>query len=314
MFRRDASAYVGIDNLSISGPEMVDDLRNYFSTQKLLGEEANPDGLAPSLVHGRRGEQVDAIGPFQPGVDAISNLELRATYASGRPHAKKVLTTGSPHKIHVVIDAPERTKYLEGLHTFRGIGRYTLALSAVIAEAIDDAELRVYHSKEPNDSGLLYEGDADNIDIAYSRIEDLEHNEISGHSLSSLLDTVVSEVDPDNDATVLLSDFMDEYNEEFNEFSWEKRLTETAYIQEDLLRIARVTSPSHTRLPHGVFERLDEVALRIINENYKATARAKELRINSVIDGLLAKTVTFGIDETNPSESIMSLLRGETEE
>ncbi len=313
MFRRDASVDAGIDNLAITGPEMVDDLSSYFRTEKLLGDDAAPDGLAPSLVYGRQGEQIDAIGPYQPGIDAPRNLDLNATLASGRDYAKKVLTVGSPHRIHVVLDAPERTAYLEGLHSFSGIGNYALALSAVVAEAVDDAELRIYHAKEPDSSGLVFDGDADNIDLAYSRIEELEKAGSNQHGLASLLATLVGEVDPENDATVLVSDFMDGYDLGTGEFDWEAKLTEAAFTQEDLMRIARITSPSHRRIPHGVIESADSLTLRNMNENYLATAIVKERRIRAVIDGLLAKSVTIGTDSHRPTEGIMNLLRGSTE-
>ena len=95
------------DVLAKPGVEQLDYLAANVQASSVLGEDAQPDGLAASLLHGRVGEQIDAIGNYVPGQDAVHNIDIRNTMATGRTMARKVLASAAPANVHVVLDMPE---------------------------------------------------------------------------------------------------------------------------------------------------------------------------------------------------------------
>lgn len=290
---------------------LIDDVRGYIETSRILGDLASPDGVAMSLLHGRGSGQVDAIGPYQPGVDAPSSIDYRATYASSKPQAKKTLSVGSPSKLHVIIDAPERTKLLEGKQSYEYVGNYVLALTARIGEVIGDAELRVYHTASESEDGIVFEGDADDAYSAFNFHNEKDHKDTNPKSLGDLLLSATSTIDKDSEAAIIVSDFMDGYNPETDSFEWEKYFTQLAQNQEDLMWINRVKSLSHKRLAYGASEGLDFSTIDAINRTYKVHAEAKNERLKSVFEGTLSRIVDVDMHSTNPEKSIIGLLVGE---
>ena len=310
MFRRNHDVGHSSD-LNRSGVEFVDDIANAYSSSMLLGEDASPDGLAKSLLHGRNGDQVDPIGPFIPGVDAPTNIDYRATYASGKPYAQKVLVQGAPHKINVVLDAPPRTELLEGREKLKWIGNYALAFTAVVGEYLGDTELRIYHPNADRDDGLLYEGEADTAELAFARIDTIDVTRDS-IQLEEILNTVARDLDEDHDATIVVSDFMDGFDSDNGKFLWERPFISLANRQEDLMRVIRVSSKSHKLLQDGIVDGLDMASVRDFSESYAEQAELKDKRINQILRLALAKSVTINTDDKRPSKNILSILKGDT--
>jgi transcriptional regulator NrdR family protein len=77
------------------------------------------------------------------------------------------------------------------------------------------------------------------------------------------------------------------------------------------MRILRVSSITHTRLPEGLIDGLDGKTLIDMNEAYSAQAEVKDERIKQVFRSLMAKTVITSTDSETPSKDIANLLLGE---
>ena len=315
MFRRNQSAesFPSEANvLNSPGEELIDYARSVLATDRMLGDLASPDGLARSLLYGRGSTQIDGVDQFQPGVDPVSNIDYSATYASSIPQARKVLSHGSPSKLHVVMDAPERTRELEGKYSYESIGNFVVALTARIGEAIGDAELHVYHTFAKSRDGSIYEGDPEDAYEVFRRLRTTrsEHEK----SLDELLTTVAGNIDNDNDASIVISDFMDGYDGQVDEFEWEQSLLRLGRAQEDLLWINQIRSASHDRLPYGVVQGLDFSTVRSMNKAYEPQAQAKKDRIERLFGRMQAKVVRIDTADTSPASTIIKGLVGNSVE
>ncbi len=318
MFRQNQSASSSIEanNFNRSGVELLDDLRGLIASERILGDMASPDGLAMSLLHGTGSPEVDAIGHFQPGVDAPSSIDYRATYASDRPQAKKTLSLGAPSRLHVVLDAPRRTELLEGKMSFEYIGNFVLAVTAVVGEAIGDAELRVYHTAAQSQDGVVFEGAPEDAYATFGYLEELQKRSADKPSstLTDLLSSVNATIDQDNEASVIVSDFMDGYDVETNTFEWEQDFAQLAQKQEDLLWVNQVMSASHDRLPYGLIKGLDSLTIASINSSYAEQAQLKQDRAAYLLGSSTAKLAKIDTNSTDIERIIIKSILPDTVE
>jgi hypothetical protein len=290
--------------------EIIDEVRGYLDTSRILGDQASPTGVAMTLLHGKGSSQIDAIGNFQPGVDSSSSIEYRSTYASGRPQAKKTLGFGSPSKLHLLLDIPERTHLLEGRETSEYIGNYVLAVTAVIGEVIGDSELFVYHSYASTPDGLVYAGDVEDAFRALSEVDESADKK----QLFSLLSSINNVIDDDNEAAIIVSDFMDGFDQETGIFDWEADLHNLSSKQEDLLWINRIKSRSHERLALGQIQGLDSMTVNAMNRDYSDVAKTKIARINQALEKNTGNVVEIDLDDVNVDRVIVDLLAGNSVE
>lgn len=271
--------------LHASGPEQLDYLVSTIRTERILGDEASPDGLSHSLLHGRIGEQVDAIGQFLPGQDASHNLDIRNTYATGLPMARKVLTEANPSTVHVVLDLPERVDTLTGNYRAKKIGSFLLALCSRVARDTD-SDLVVYHN-DGTQTGKIYDGSAMDMYDAYNQIEGhtpRTSSLVAEPHLSVALKMANQNIDPENEALVVVSDFLDGYSKENHTFDWEDSLLEANEALGDRLWTTRITSPAQTKPPYRHDVPLSVNGLNSVSNSYGDIAEAKDVRINERLD------------------------------
>jgi hypothetical protein len=308
MFNRNQTNVSESSIVDRSGSALLDEIDASISADRVLGINASPGGLAKAMRHGPRGFEVDAIGPYTPGIDDISTIDINETLGSGEQRARKVLSTGSPNTIHVVMDVPERTALLEGKLTYEYLGNFVLGVAKRVATVMGDTELAVYHTNAPR--SVLFQGDPHDAEQVFRDLRRVKGTTES-KTLDELINTAARNTDEDNDATVIISDFMDGYDSATNTFSWETALKRHATRQEDLLRINRINSVSHSRIPYGVSDGLDAVTVDAINRDYSLQAQLKNERIEAVFKNLLAKSVKISTDDTKSPRSIVKLLLGD---
>jgi hypothetical protein len=290
------------------GTQLLDRVNRTIPAEKVLGYNASLDGLAQSMLNGGLGDQLDGVGAYNPGIDSATNLDIVNSLANKRFFATKTLDTASPSRINVVLDTPERTVQLEGRgQSLPWLAAFTLA-SAIRIGQISGSKIRVFNTASRNMNGIVFDGKPKD---AYSAFRVMSSQQ---STYKSNLEDMISVVNTDyreEDATVIVSDFMDGFDSETNTFSWENSLINLARRQRDLMRILRVSSITHTRLPEGLIDGLDGKTLIDMNEAYSAQAEVKDERIKQVFRSLMAKTVITSTDSETPSKDIANLLLGE---
>lgn len=305
----------GLDAVLASpGPEQLDYLSGHLTSDSLLGEDALPEGLASSLVHGRIGDQVDGIGAFLPGLDSPMSLDVAATIASdGRPMAKKRLSQAEPAALHVLLDMPDRLESLTGNYHAKNLGIFVAALCARVAEETE-SELNIYHN-DGTSSGLLYEGTADDSYAAFNQLEGRIARrvaEASAPNLRSLILASNKRIDDEHDAVFVVSDFLDGYDEDSGSFEWERPLGQLAAQVGDRLWAARLVSPAQSSVPPGVFDGLSFDTIQSTNARHEEAARQKDLRIQAAVQNVRSISLdTFrGNNDMHPVRKITKFVLG----
>lgn len=291
------------------GPELLDRVSRTIAAEKVVGERASSEGLAQSLLHGQFGDQSDGIGRYEPGVDSPVNLDIPNSLAGKEFYARKIIDTSSPTRINVILDTPKRTEYLEGDTTLPWLAAFTLAATARVA-TLSGSRLRVFNTAAKNSNGIVFDGKPKDANAAFKVMSN------AGNSHASSLEDMVSVVKTDlqeEDATVVVSDFMDGYDADADRFDWEPGLIRLASRQEDLLRIVRISSISHRRMPYDQIQGLSGSTIEAINARYAEQARAKEARIKHIFKDIVSKSVTISTDDKKPGRSIINLLVGADE-
>lgn len=295
--------------LNSSGPEQLDYLHGALHAERIVGPDAVEEGVSQSLLHGRIGEQIDAIGAFIPGVDQARNIAIAQTYASGEIKARKVLSEANPSTLHVLLDMPKRLDVLTGNYSAQAIGRFALALSSRIVEVAQPSELAVY-ANDGTQSARIYTGQAHDAYRAYTAMDlpaNLHEVRTADASLKGLLDLSNRHIDEEHDAVVLFSDFRDGYDRASGEFDWTAGLRRQKNDLGDRLWAVRVTSPSQTAMPVGNAH-LEMEGVLAANRNFAETAAAKEQRIAEQLRGVRHTTIdTFR--ENNPDHPVRMLTK-----
>jgi hypothetical protein len=311
MFHRNQADVLASSHVNRGGSALLDEVRGAVHSSRILGEGASPDGIAHALLHGPEGLEVDAIGVYTPGIDDVSNFDLNESLGSSEPRARKVTSTGVPRIIHVVMDAPERTRMLEGERTYEDLGNFALAVATRIADVIGDTDLAVYHTDAP--TGVLFEGNPADAEQVFRNLRRFK-GKSEPKELGELLKVASRNVEDENDATVVVSDFMDGFDADSGNFSWESALRNLAQRQQDLLRINRFISPTHSRIPFGLVEGLDLMTVANINSAYSDQLKTKNARLESIFGNLLAKTVKIDMADPKSRKSIIKSLIGNSAE
>lgn len=274
--------------LANQGPRILDDLAVQLPIRSLLGPYARPDGLVEALVHGPVGEEVSAIGPFIPGLDDGTNLDVPASMAERVPQARKMLDQGSPNTLHVVLDVPDRHRAATGNYAPRHVAAYTLALCGHMA-LVAGADMMVYRN-DGRKAGLMYEGPATDLYSAFNQLSgktnrrDIQTTEDT--TLGGLLKLARSRIDSEEHVAVVTSDYLDGYDTQSGTFEWEWSLGLLEDEMQDRLRAVRLLSPSQIAVPLGHAAPLSITSVRALNQQFEATALAKDDRIGEILKNI----------------------------
>ena len=295
--------------LNSSGPAQLDYLNAELTAKTLLGTDASPYGLVSSLLHGRIGSMIDAVGPFVPGQDAPHNIDLVNTYASnGRPMARKVLANGSPARLHVALDMPKRLNSLTGNYNAGNISKFILSLCGRVAE-VTASDILIYHNNGES-AGLLYEGGANDIYYAFNQLEGKAKRHLTDKAkptLKELLKVVSSNTDAQNDAIFVVSDFLDEFNNKNKTFGWEQSIKSGHSEYGDRMWATRITSPAQRQITPGINDVISLDTLENMTRSFADTAKVKNDRINSTLEPIRSLNVdTFRNNQNLHPVSLMT--------
>jgi hypothetical protein len=290
------------------GFELLDRVSRTITADKVIGENANPDGLIRSLTHGQFGDHLDTIGAYDPGSDSPHNIDIVNSLANDRFYANKILDTANPLRINVILDTPLRTAYLEGHKSLPWLAAFTLASAIRIGELSGNAKIRVLNTASKNGNGVVFDGSSKEAQAAFSVMSSPNSNRTS--TLAEMVSFVNNDLG-DEDATIVVSDFMDGYDLKSNTFSWESAIKNLSSRKEDLIRILRVSSISHMRIPHYAVDGLESVdTVDSMNAAYAGVAKAKEARIRGVFRNLTARALKVDTAMEKPSLEVIRLLEG----
>ncbi len=274
------------DVLNRTGPEQLDYTLVQLDSESIIGQDSSDGaGLIDSLLHQRTGSQVDGVGEYQPGRDAAHNIDIRASYASGRAMARKHIDTAAPDRLHIVLDQPERLGELTGNYSAHRLGMFITALSVRVAGAAD-TDIAVYHN-DGNTAGLLFEGHPADAIEAFDQIEGKQKRRLEQAcgraSIRNLLDLVNQDIDDRHDTALVISDFLDGYAENSQSFDWQHSLQATHAELSDRLWAVRLTSPAQTTLPPAVSSAMDFDTIQSINRQKAAATKQRQQAVGQAL-------------------------------
>ncbi|CAN5620478.1 hypothetical protein BH23PAT2_BH23PAT2_06810 [soil metagenome] len=277
------------DVLNSPGPEQLDYLTQQLRAESLLGaDDVAVDGLMQSLLYQRNGQQVDAIGPYVPGVDAPHNIDIVSSYASDKPMARKVLSEASPAMLHVILDTPERLDTLTGNYRAKNIAMFVTALCGRISE-VTESDIALHHN-DGHTTGQIYEGTSRDLYHAFNQIDGRVPRQFIAGSreggLEQSLQSADEAIDYDNDAVFVVSDFLDGYDKNKYAFPWEKQFSQLHDAVGDRLWAVRLTSPSQKRYPPLVSDAASFGVIQAMNRDFADLTNRKEITLKEVFRNL----------------------------
>lgn len=312
------------DVLRSRGPEQFDYFTGQLTAQSLLGDESEAHGLMQSLRYGRAGDQVDAIGPFTPGVDAPYRIDIVSSYASEQTMAKKVLTEASPAMVHIGLDYPKRHENFTGDYRPQDIGNFTTALCARIAY-VGEADLAIHHN-DGEHTELIFEGSSSDIYDAFNQIDGkIDRRALAGSKpgkLRGIIDSVLEHADSRNDAVLITSDFSDGYNQQTDSYDWQQSFQQLHEELGDRLWAVRLTSPAQQRLPLRPNDSLSPRAVAAVHRDFADLAQQKEAALHRNLQPLkendpsrLVEVDTFRRNnERHPAQTLSAFMLGQLQQ
>ncbi len=313
------------DVLKRTGPEQLDFQHIELGTSSLIGEySADDTGLIPSLTRQRSGTDIDGIGAYLPGADAAHNIDIRATLIAGEYMARKVTNDAAPSRLHFVYDSPERLDHLTGDYAARNIGNFMLSICGHVSRAAN-AQIVVYHN-DGNTAGLVHEGYSGDLEFVFSQLDGKAKRyveEAAGSTaLSSMLQLVEQRIDYQHDALVVVSDFVDEFDQESGDFAWGHGVQRLDAELDGRLWATRIASPAQIEAPPVVSDAMPLETIQTLNRDFASLAEKKaraleKLELSLNVDGIerwLTVNTFRAENKAHPVDKMTSFILGEVAE
>jgi len=230
---------------------------------KLLGGEidhGNPNGVMANLLRIGGGYYI-GVGPYSPGQDLPTDLDIRATYGNNKPIARKHIGQQAPGCLHLIVDAPERV--VTGKVTLSGLARLAIATTGLAAKNSGSELNLVLGSGEGKFKTYGY-NDGSVLDTAkclklydqfkFSEPRNRTPKNPSGHAFTDALKHVSEQelYDPRKDFIVVVSDFIEKATIEdgiVQEFSWSRALQKIHERVGDRLAVVKTYTPAFDNPP-----------------------------------------------------------------
>lgn len=292
---------------NLAGPELLDELHHGLRSVNPV-EFALFSGAMRSTESTRYGDLVESVGEFRPGIDQPTQLNIPATLAAERPQANRIRTDVDIPRLLIVADMPERLENTTGSQTLHTLGRYSVALSLVMAQ-----RARARTEMILSDATGAAEVFNDNASEGYLAMEAIDTPiELEDAALMSPLATALTIAEGETigyrDVALVVSDFMDGHKED-GTMDWQEPLSRLSGSLEDRLLTVRLQSPAQMDLPVGLSE-LPIERVMAIREAYTERAVVKAQRISSVLMHLRHTSVDAGNTSTHPIVQINDFLVG----
>jgi len=230
---------------------------------KLFGGEidrGNPNGMMANLARSGGGYYI-GVGPYSPGQDLPTDLDIRATYGNNKPMARKHIGQQAPGCLHLIVDATERVT--TGNVTLRGLSRLAIAATSLAAE-YSGSQLNLVLANGESKFKTYGYNDGNNLDPSkcLKRYDQFKSSEPrnrtpknpSGHAFTDGLKHVSEQelYDPRKDFIVVVSDFIEKATIEdgiVQEFSWRRALQKIHERVGDRLAVVKTYTPAFDNPP-----------------------------------------------------------------
>lgn len=319
----------GLDEkLRNSGEEQLVTLVRDIPVESLLGSSAlgaqYHGGLMDSLSTGRGSRSAFKKQRYQSGVDRPTAIDVNSIFQGDGSEitAIKSRTKDVPATVHTLLDLPERHEKLTGDYRTEDIARRILSLTTFVAKA-GRTSSDVYLRDGTGRAGLIEEDITDDMYMAFRHLDgeaEPDRLEECGPSLSSQIEQVCSRIKPERDAVVLVSDFLDEYDEQSHSFGWEDALHNIRDELGDRLWGVRVTSPAQQQYPDIINDAMSHDVIAAMNHKFAALAERKQEALGRALKPLeqqknsrLLTVDTFrDNNEQHPVQAMSKFVLGET--
>lgn len=294
---------------NLGGAELLDELHHSLRSVNPV-EFALFSGAMRSTESMRYGQMVESVGEFRPGIDQPTQINIPATLAAERPQASRIRTDVDIPKLVIVADLPERLHNSTGQQTLHTLGRYGIALSLTMANhARSRASLIL---AEDQGVGEVFEDSAQEGYLAMESIDDgAELTPVTDESpLAAALQLADETVIPERDVTLVISDFMDGYSSETDDFDWSDGLQRLQGGLDDRLLVMRLASDAQQDLPVGLSD-LPISRVMELRTSYMEAAARKATRISDILATLRQASIDGSDTEIHPVMQINEFLVGE---
>lgn len=292
---------------NLAGPELLDELHHGLRSVNPV-EFALFSGAMRSTESTRYGDMVESVGEFRPGIDQPTQINIPATLAAERPQANRIRTDVDIPKLLIVADMPERLAATTGSESLRTLGRYSVALSLVMAQrARARAEMVLTDTSGAEE---VFNDSASESYLAMDAIDNPKKLESSAamSPLATALSMVESEAFGHRDVALVVSDFMDGHNED-GTMDWQEPLSRLSGSLDDRLLTVRLQSPAQMDLPITQTQLPIEL-VTAIREAYQDKALRKAQRISIALAHLRHVSVDAGNYSVHPIVQINDFLVG----
>lgn len=274
------------------------------SIKALVGvDSAGEYGGIPTLDNAPQPSDIDDIGEFAPGIDAVQDLAIAETLASNSAQAYKGRGEDHARTYHTVVEYGDRYHSSTGRHSLHALARVTLATTLLAAQS-EGAEFGLHAVSEGQKPLDMYEEMPSGVWALkqYDRYTQTAADgspERSGVALSEGLNGILhgDQFEENGDLCIVVSDFLSgaQYSRSgaLQGFNWQSPLRQLHAALGDRLLVTRLTTQAHREVPYarvldhqGKAMRLDTDDYLRVSDRYRAMADQKAQTIENILRGM----------------------------